>query len=150
MKMLIIDDADYKIDAMRDVVSNVLPKADIQVARSFQTGLHAIEASKPDLILLDMTLPTSERSDKKLDGRMRFYGGRELMAEMELIEVESKVIIVTQFDNFPSHPNSTTLSELLDTLKRRFPKIYLGGVHYDTNSGAWRSELEILLKQLPN
>lgn len=148
MKILIIDDSDYKLNDIAAVVTHVFPAAQCFTARSFQTGLKAIEDVRADIIIMDMTLPTSERLDQRLDGRLRFFGGRELMAEMELVEITANVIVVTQFDSFVSSNKTVTVKQLLESLSKRFPKIYRGGVHYSIISGAWRAELEDLLTNL--
>src|SRR4051812_45722790 len=100
MRILILDDSDYKIKSIHDALIEWKVSQDTQIARSFQKGLLAIKQFLPDLIILDMTLPTSEREDGVLTGRTRVFGGREILHEMELESIDAKVIVVTQFDRF--------------------------------------------------
>src|SRR5438045_3994271 len=120
MKILIVDDSEYKIESLQSLLTETLIAPEVKVAKSFQGGIKAMEEFQPELVLLDMTLPTSERADGHLEGRTRLFGGRELLAEMEFSGLTPKVIIVTQFDHFGEPPNSITLEALLNQLKTHF------------------------------
>lgn len=149
MKVLIIDDSEYKVESLQALLGETSLASEVKVAKSFQSGIRALQEFRPDLVLLDMTLPTSERSDGHLEGRTRLFGGRELLAEMEFASLSPKVIIVTQFDHFGEPPTSITLKELLNQLKNRFPTLVIGGVYYDNLNSGWTDELRPLLQQLP-
>lgn len=148
MKVLIIDDSDYKITSLTESIRSWRSSADIFVARSFQNGLHKLKEWNPDLVLLDMTLPTSESASGHLEGRMRFFGGRELLAEMELEQLSTAVIIVTQFDRFGEHPNSVDRETLFAQLLHRFPDVFRGGIYYSNIDSGWKVKLTQLLKKI--
>lgn len=141
MKVLIIDDSDYKIRHLKAFLEELNIASELEVARSFQSGIHRLKEFVPDLVLLDMSLPTSERPGGELEGRSRIYGGREVLAEMEFYELKSKVIVVSQFDRFGEPPNSVTLDTLLAQLKRMFPLLFVGGVYYSNVDSLWRDKL---------
>jgi CheY-like chemotaxis protein len=146
MKILIIEDSDYKIQNLQSLLNALGLGSELQVAKSFQTGKRALKEFRPDLLLLDMTLPTSERPDGQLEGRTRIFGGREILAEMEFLQIKSKVIIVTQFDHFGEPPNSLDLKSLFQQLNDRFPDLFLGGVYYSNVDSSWQANLRKLLK----
>ena len=148
MKALIIDDIEYKIQSLRSVLEKFECIKDIKIAKSFQTGVHAILEYQPDLVLLDMSLPTSERSGGEPEGRNRMYGGREILSEMKSEDIAAKVIIVTQFDNFGHAPNIISLDNLLNQLKRDYPRLFAGGIYYDFADVAWKAKLTTLIKKL--
>ncbi len=145
MKVLIIEDTDYKIEGLSRVVSEALPKARVESARAFHTGIDKLRAFKPDIVLLDMTLPTFETKTGELDGRTRLYGGKEVLAEMEFAGVKSKVIIVTQFDRFGEPPDVIEFPALLKQLSKSFPDLIAGGVYFSNVTTRWRSDLLGLL-----
>jgi CheY-like chemotaxis protein len=149
MKILIIEDSDYKIQSLQSLLKECGIGSDVQVAKCFQSGKRALREFQPDLLLLDMTLPTSERSDGQLEGRTRIFGGREILAEMEFLNCKAKVVIVTQFDNFGEPPNSVDLKSLFQILKERFPSLFLGGVYYSNVDSSWQGNLRRILKQIP-
>lgn len=145
MTVLIIDDSDYKIESLEELLRPLPYVGKIRVARSFHGGLHAILSDKPDIILMDMSIPTSERDDGSPDGRDRMFGGRELMAEMQFHHVTAHVIVVTQFDQFGAPDQAITLEALLDELHNRFPSLFLGGVYYNIVDSGWKLKLVRLL-----
>lgn len=147
MKILIIDDTDYKIESLVSLLNSCGFTSNLRVAKSFQTSIPALKEFKPDIVLLDMSLPTSEREDGALEGRPRIYGGKDVLAEMVFEEMTAKVIIVTQFDHFGEPPNSTPLDVLLKELQRDFPHLYVGGVFYSDVDYLWRDQLRALLKK---
>jgi hypothetical protein len=107
-----------------------------------------LEDYQPDVVLLDMSLPTSEKEDGRIGGRGRIYGGRELMAEMEFMEITPKVIVVSQFETFREDGVSVDLTVLLKELEQEFPHLYVGGVFYSTVDNTWEARLDILLDKI--
>ena len=63
---------------------DMLYSAEIQIFTSFQSGLRAVEAACPQLVILDMTLPTFDRKPNSREGRVRPLGGYDLMRKMKL------------------------------------------------------------------
>ena len=145
MKVLIIDDSEYKIISIEKLLQELLHRPQIAVARSFQTGIKKLGLFAPDLVLLDMTLPTSETKDGHLDGRTRIYGGREILAEMELNEQKASVIVVTQFDRFGEPPLSVDRVTLFKQLEEEFPDTVIGGVYYSNVDSYWKSQIAKLI-----
>jgi DNA-binding NarL/FixJ family response regulator len=148
MRLLIIDDSEYKIQSLQAVVKECLGGSETKVAKCFQTGVRVLNEFKPDLVLLDMSLPTSERSDGELEGRTRIFGGKDILAEMKFEGIKSKVVVVTQFDHFGEPPNSINLETLLSQLKNSFPELYAGGVYYSNVDASWREKLRAILQAI--
>jgi hypothetical protein len=148
VKTLIIEDSEYKIQSLQSLIKEMDIASELQIAKSFQSGKRALQDFKPELLLLDMTLPTSERQDGQLEGRTRIYGGREILSEMEFLGLTAKVVIVTQFDHFGEPPNSIDLKTLLGQLKTRFPNLFCGGVYYSNVDSSWQGNLRGLLQKL--
>jgi len=145
MKVLIIDDTDYKIVSLKSLLAACDFVTEIHVARSFQTGTHLLEQCGPDLVLLDMTLPTTELDDGEGDGRTRLYGGKEILAEMKFLGLSAHVIIVTQFDHFGDPPNSVDLKTLMSQLKKAYPEMVIGGVYYSNIDSKWAPRLREMI-----
>lgn len=57
MKILIVDDEEIARDYMQDVLSKLLPKAEISHAKDGLEALHQIEKVSPDLVFLDIEMP---------------------------------------------------------------------------------------------
>lgn len=147
MKIAIIDDSKYKVEGLRTFVESHWPSIKVCDARSFQTGMKLLEEERPDIILMDMTLPTSEGPGGRLDGRTRMFGGRQLMSEIEFLELECRVIIVTQFEEFPDASGTIDLQTLLLGVARQFPRYFAGGVFYGSVDTVWASELRVIIER---
>jgi len=147
MKVLIIDDTDYKIESLKAFLDGCCSVSELQVAKCFQTGLKALMEFKPRLVLLDMSLPTSQGLDGELEGRDRIYGGRQLLAEMEFEGLSAAVVVVTQYDHFGEGPNSVNLDSLIEQLQKRFPSLVVGGVYYSNVDSLWKDKLRHVLRR---
>lgn len=148
MKVLIIDDTEYKIQALNELLKGLSFISQVVIARSFHGGLNAITQTHPDLILLDMSLPTSEQPDGEPEGRTRMYGGRDILAELDDISLATKAIIVTQFDHFGEGANSITLDSLLKQLKSQYSNHLLSGIYYSNVDSEWQQKLKTILDSL--
>jgi DNA-binding NarL/FixJ family response regulator len=145
MKFAIIDDSPYKIESLVKILQRMFPDSSVEIAKSFQSGLRLLDGDTPDVILLDMSLPTMEKPDGRVGGRNRIFGGKELLAEMAFLDVSPRVIVVSQFETFKEEGKSLDLRALLRELARDFPTTFVGGVFYSTVDSGWESELEGLL-----
>ncbi len=138
MRIALIENSVYKIEQISELVSKLCPNASIEVARSFSSGRKLLVSNKFDLWILDMTIPTYERTDGALEGDVRIYGGRELLEEMEYYDVIGRAIIVTQFDKFGTGSDAIEFKPLLKQLTVRFPRTLAGGVFYSGVDSNWK------------
>lgn len=113
---------------------------------SFQSALRAIELSVPNLIVLDMTLPTFDRKPNSREGRMRPLGGYDLMHKMKHRSVTAAVIVVTQLETFGEGEDEVSFSEITARCERDFPEFFLGSVYYDQGGLKWQNDLAVLVQ----
>lgn len=146
MIVAIIDDSDDKIAALKRWLNNYNSEWEVVMARSFQSGVRLLKSVSPDVVLLDMTLPTSEHTDGRAEGRKRLLGGKEILAEMEFEGVNSKVVVCTQFDIFPAPSGSMSLDSLTAELKREYPDFFLGSIYFSHTDQGWCSKLSAFLE----
>lgn len=148
MKILIVEDDPHKSRELMLFVSNVLTVSNIVERQSFQSGLKQAINDSPDLILLDMTMPTFDVSLTDKGGRTRTYAGRDILVELRRRHLTSKVIIVTQFESFGEGHEKKTLNELKAELRSDFPTNYIATVYYHPAATNWKRELEELIVNL--
>ncbi len=146
MKILIIDDSNAKITALSDVVLDLFPDCKVVTRRSFHSGLKELESGLYSLVLLDMTVPTTERDDGRFEGRIRHFGGRELLGEMELLSCSSKAIVVTQFDRIDDGIEVIEFDDLARELRDTFSDSLIGTVFYSSISVGWVDEIKKLIR----
>lgn len=141
MRVLLIEDDINKTKQLVEFLNGLPEVEKLDVQRSYQSGLKAAILGSADLIVLDMTLPRYDVSPTEKGGRTRAYAGRELLGQLVRKKVLSRVVVVTQFDNFKEGRDAMSLDQLAAELARRFPGIYLGTIFYQSGQSGWREEL---------
>lgn len=147
MKIAIIDDSEYKIKDLVYTLKDFTIFDEPLIARSFQGAIKIISLHKPEIVLLDMSIPTSERAGGILEGRVRVFGGKDIMSEISFMGLSCRVIIVTQFDRFGQPPHVVERNRLFDEIAETYGKMYIGGVYYDSVDKSWEKQLKKLLQQ---
>ena len=143
----IVEDNTFKATSISDFLKGEFGEIlCTSVYGSFQSALRAIEVSVPDLIVLDMTLPTFDRKPNSREGRMRPIGGYDLMHKMKHRSLTAAVIVVTQLEQFGEGEEEVSFSEITTRCKRDFPDFFLGSVYYDQGGLNWQGELTSLVQ----
>ncbi|MBV5284051.1 MAG: hypothetical protein JZU53_16635 [Paludibacter sp.] len=147
MKTLLVEDDEDKREQLIAFIEEFLSENYSEV-RSFQSGLKAIKNDVFDLILLDMTMPTFDKTPYDSGGRTLAFGGEMLLYEMLRKNIMSKVIVVTQFDIFGKGDEEITLKDLDIRLFEQFPDNYLGAIQYSITYTGWKNSLLEKIKLL--
>lgn len=145
MNALIIEDDEYKMARLRNFLEQESPSLQIDVARSYKTGLLSLIALCPCLVLMDMTLPSFDIQPGTDGGRPLSLGGKELLRQMNRRGIKSPAIVVTGFDTFGHGSRVVTLKQLDDELAEEFGSFYLGSVYFNAASEDWRDRLRDLV-----
>ncbi|KQM90219.1 hypothetical protein ASE70_02050 [Sphingomonas sp. Leaf22] len=149
MIALIIEDDDLKMDRLRGFLANEAPAVQIEVARSYKSGLLALVGLQPELVLLDMTLPSFDIQPGSDGGRPLNLGGKDLLRQIKRRDMRCCTIVVTGFDTFGSGATPVTLAQLDGELMREFSEIYLGSVYFNAATEDWRHRLRELVRTVP-
>lgn len=119
-------------------------KFDIIQARSVNSALDYIDDDTPDLILLDMSLPTIDIdvANGEAGGRAQGFGGIEILRYMLYSNICCSTIVVTGYEAFPREGGDVDLSELFIELKEEFPNIVHSILHYNSTNEFWKLNLK--------
>ncbi len=149
MSIYIVEDSALKASKLMAFVADAFPElGEPLVFGSFQSGLRAIAEAPPQLVLLDMTLPTFDRRPNSREGRFRPLGGYEILRKMVLKGLASRVIVVTQLVSFGDGDDEVSFSDITERCRREFPGMFVGSVHFDQANSAWRDQLLRLLEKV--
>ncbi|MCL4207656.1 MAG: hypothetical protein KJ000_34670 [Pirellulaceae bacterium] len=148
MRILLVDDDENKISQVLPHVRRIRPNDDVEVRRSYQSGLREVVVRPPELLLLDMTMPTYDVQQGKPGGRERRYAGREILRQMKRRGICVPTIVITQYERFEEDGREITLIELARILHEQFPGLYCGIVYYQASGGNWPDELQSLIGDL--
>jgi len=146
VNVLIVEDDENKKKRINDYLLSSSEILHIDWARSFQSGVTQILNGRYDLILLDMTIPTYDVTPSERGGRIRAFGGKEILAKMRRAGITVPVIVVTQFESFGEGASVIGLRELSEQLQKEFPEIYRGAVYYNAAQEDWKTVLDAKLR----
>jgi DNA-binding response OmpR family regulator len=143
--ILIVEDDTNKEAALREFLGKAFPEFSIESRHSYQGGLSRAMQARPDLIILDMTMPTFDVDLADAGGSSRQFAGSEIIRELARKGVVTKVIVVTQYDTFGD--GTLTLESLNENLKDEFPDIYVDAVYYNPSRSDWKAHLSSLVEK---
>ena len=144
MNILIVEDDDSKRRQVRAHVLSRLPNSHLEEAVSFRGAMDSIKRSTPDLILLDVTIPSIEKSTSDRDHTLVF-GGRDVLRQLRRAQVNAPVIVITAYERFDKGLESLSLEELEAQFTEVYPEWYIGAVSFSFRYDSWREDLNRLL-----
>jgi CheY-like chemotaxis protein len=150
MKILIIEDDEFKQRRIAQVTKTIVPDSDVQAERSVNSGLKRIVEWSPDLVLLDMSLTTFDVGPGEPGGRPQNFGGIEILRQMERLAISIPVIVITQHERFASGTGEVHLSAVHKELKEQHGHIFQGLIYYNSAAGRWERYLRTFILQLTN
>jgi CheY-like chemotaxis protein len=141
LKILIVEDDENKRVQLSDFLKVVIPTQTVLLERSLQSGVRRIKAEEFNLVILDMTLPMYDASPDEPSDDTHIFGGREFLGQMERFDINTPVVVFTQFEVFGKPPNEMRLEDLHRELQDEYPAIYQGAVYYHASLNSWKDEL---------
>ena len=143
MKILIVEDSDNKVKKIISFLKSIKNKnIDIDCAFSYTTGLNKAIDNEYNLLILDMSIPTYEKSSNEAGGRSRIFGGKEIVRQLQRENKLKPFIILTQYNKFDDNNKIKSLDEIETQLEKKFKEFHLKTIYYDTSSSIWKSILE--------
>ena len=146
MKIYVIEDNPLKAERICALLEEQTPVPIVHVFGSFQSGLKAIESDTPDVVLLDMNLPTFDRGPNVREGRNRPLGGYDLMRKLRLRRISPRVVVITQLESFGDGENEMSFDELTVLCEKDFPEMFAGSIYFSSSDNDWQEELTNLLR----
>lgn len=150
LKVILIEDDSKKIDDIREYVTNQLDIKDFIVKESYQSGIREILSNNYDLLLLDMSIPTFDKTPHESGGPYEKFGGYKVLSEIQRKKKPVKTILITMFDDFGESDLSVTLKQIDHSLKVEFPNMYLGSVFYHARENKWQEDLKAVIERSAN
>lgn len=142
MRILIVEDDELKHSHIEKFIKDQYPDAYVNWKRSYHSGLDEILTNEYDLILLDMSMHIYERTAQETGGSFETYAGRLILSEIELNEIDTKVIVITGYDVYG---DGKTIDMLKAELRSDFGDFYLDTVYFVSNQDNWKRQLKTIL-----
>lgn len=144
MKILIIDDSEYKVKKVCSLIENIKKDEKIiyEIAHSYTTGLNKLLENNFDFLILDMSMPTFDKINNESGGRFRIFGGREIVSQLKREKKLLPFVLLTQYNKFDDSTKIKSLEEIEELFSLKFQNYHLKTIYYDTSSTKWKNLLE--------
>lgn len=143
MKTLIVEDNPKKRASLIEYYTSEFPKDELHVTSALISGLRIARDTRPEFIILDMTLPNYAPDEIK-GSRIELmpFAGREFVMRVNRMSFETQVVIVSMFETFDIAPRLITLNSLDAELRERYPKVFVQAVHYSSSQVDWKTTIK--------
>ncbi|CAM3616460.1 response regulator transcription factor [Rahnella victoriana] len=148
MKILLVEDSDYKRDRIQDFLKEQVPNIEIEVGASYSSGLNFLVDNSYDLAIIDMSLPNYDRVIGVPDVEFRTYGGRDLSRQIKRRKLNVKFVFLTQFDSFSDKGKNLNLASIEVEEKINHPQNFLGCIYYEHAGYNWKDNLINVMNKL--
>ncbi len=146
-RILIVEDNEKKIEKLRDFLNEDFPEVLVEEKRSYNSALKeiAINYDNYDLILLDMSMQTYDISNEESGGEPEPLAGKNILKQMYLREIPTKVLVVTMYENYI---DGTKIKQLDIELTKNFPDNYYGYIFFSHSNFDWAKNLKHEIKKI--
>lgn len=123
--------------------------ADFSEAASFNSGLRMALTRDFDLIILDMSMPTFDRTESTHGGRFRILAGKEIVTRLAKAGKLGALVILTGYKDFSVDSQSLSIDEI-DASMKEYGESYLGYIMFDSADSVWKEELLQVANRVKN
>jgi CheY-like chemotaxis protein len=141
MNILLVEDNEPKRRNIIRALGRIISGVSTSQARSVSSAIAHLRSATPDLILLDMSLPTFDIGPGEPGGRPQGFGGIEVLRYIDRFRLKVPVIVVTAYEAFARGGTQIDLDALRSQLETAHPRTFRGVVFYNSLLGAWSEEL---------
>ncbi len=141
MEILIIEDNEHKRNKVKSFIESLAVNVTLHEAASYNSGVKSISENNINLIILDMSLPTHDKSPTETGGRFRVYGGKDIIKKMTRKKIGTPFVILTQYSSFGEGDNKKNIDDLSQELRNQYEEQYIDTIHYETSSSEWKERL---------
>lgn len=148
MKILIVEDDSFKYSKVADLLKDFFNDAELLHCDNVYGAIGHIRSESPDLILLDMSLPSHPAVAGEGSPVSMPAGGIEIILELKILrKIDIQIIILTQYPDVEIEYEYYSIQESGKIIEELYGMKKVSVVHYDNDSNDWKLNLkEILTK----
>lgn len=139
MRILIIEDNLLKREK---VVSFLNSAYDVELveAASYNSGLVAAENGVYDFMIIDMSMPTFDRSETTQGGRFRAIAGKEIASKLSKAGKLAPFVVLTGYKDFSVNSQNLSIEQIHDLLST-LGEQYKGCIVFNSAEILWQEQL---------
>jgi len=146
MRVLVIEDNPLKRDKIIEFLAG-RAITDLQEAASYNSGFTVASENIFDLIILDMSMPTFDRSDTTHGGRFRAVAGKEIARRLKKAGKLVPFVVLTGYTDFSTDSQNLSI-EQIDVFLSELGECYRGCVFFDSTNSQWEEKLTQVIETL--
>lgn len=146
MKVLIIEDDDYKERNIKKYVNKKYVIKKIDIALSLAEAIDAIDNEEYDLIFVDMAIPSHTAQQGEGAPLSLLTGGIDILLELADMKRSDKCVVLTQHPSIEISGEHYPLDEAPTRFKTLLNCDVLACIHYIEEDSSWTTELDYILK----
>lgn len=140
-RLLIVEDNQKKLEKIKEMLVIDFPEFEVEERMSYISASKeiALNYDKYDLILLDMSMQTYDITSEEAGGDAEPLAGKNILRQMFLRDIPTKVIVVTMYQNFV---DGTKIKQLDEELKKEYLDNYCGYISFSHTNSEWATKLK--------
>lgn len=150
MKILVIEDNSYKSEKIVTTLSEYMKGCEIVIAQSYNSAMKLLFSGEWGLVLVDMSIPTFDKTIHESGGRSLTLGGVDIIRRMNKKNLYIPIVVITQFPSFNSNNSTVTLDQVKSDLESLCLKSYYGTMLFDATKNEWKDQLFQVLNDIIN
>lgn len=116
MKILIVEDDSFKLDAIRRILAE-RPGVEIETAVSLRDAMTTLEASEFDFVVLDMAIPSHTSAVPAVDTYSQPVGGLDILMFLAMGGRTERVAVLTQHPTVEYDRRHVPLHKIVEALR---------------------------------
>lgn len=144
MDILLVEDNPLKREKVREFIVSRW-NVSIAEAASYNSAISRAKSREFDLLILDMSMPTFDRTETDMGGRFRVFGGKEIAVKLKKKGYLPLFVILTGYSEFKDESgklNLNQISDLLTTIGTQF----IGVIPFDSAKSEWKEQLAAVIE----
>jgi len=139
MRILLVEDNQLKREKIKDFIISRWD-CEVEEALSYNTAIAFARKISFDFIILDMSMPTFDRTENDMGGRFRVFGGKEIAMKLEKFGMLPPFVVVTGYSEFKDESGKLDLVQIGDLLKG-IGSQFLGVIPFESSNSEWKESL---------
>lgn len=145
MKILIVEDDPFKMDAIAAVIEPLVTGEPISRATSLQSAISALETQSFDFVILDMAIPSHTSEFGAIDTYSQPVGGLDVLLSLAFEERTERVAILTQYPTVEYDRRHVRLEDLKPILERDDVTNVADVIRFEEDRDDWKTRLILAL-----
>lgn len=146
MKVLIIEDDDYKANNLIKFIRRKYPSASLDIAVSLAEAIDFIDDSVFDLIFVDMAIPSHTATHGEGAPMSLLTGGVDILLELSEMERSDLCVVITQHPSIEISGEHYPLEKAPERFKTLLNCDVLACIYYVEDDPKWIIDLEMAIK----